>query len=301
MNDNILSYIVNPQDHYIYLRDVMNTHMKLSHSLLTRLKQQNKIRVNGQVSLTNYRLQGGDQVTVDIDLEEENAIEPEDIPLDIVYEDLDLLVINKPAGLAVHPVKGIPGGTLANAVTYYWIQQGKSIIFRPINRLDKNTSGLILIGKSQYAHQAVFRQQKQGTIRRTYQALVEGMVTEDLCCINLPIAHPDPRLCTRAVDPTGKPAVTTYQVLRRFKGYTMLSLTLGTGRTHQIRVHLSHAGHPICGDTLYGSPSPLIKRQALHAGQLTLEQPRSGTRLQFEIPLPEDMVKLIKYLSPFPT
>jgi len=293
LNDNILSYIVDPKDNYVYLRDVMKTHLKLSHSLLTRLKQQNKIRVNGQVSFTNYLLQAGDEVTVDIGLEEENTIEPEYMPLDIVYEDPDLLVINKPPSLAVHPVKGISGGTLANAVTYYWAQQGQTTIFRPINRLDKNTSGLILIGKSQYAHQAIFRQQKQGTISRKYQALVEGLVQEDSGCINLPISHPDPRLCARTVDPSGKPSVTTYQVLHRFKGYTLLSLTLGTGRTHQIRVHLSQAGHPICGDTLYGSPSSLIDRQALHAGQLTLEQPRTGARLQFETPLPEDMLRMI--------
>ncbi len=297
MNDNILSYIVNPGDDYVYLRDVMKTHLKLSHSLLTRLKQQNKIRVNGQISLTNYRLQAGDKVTVDIGLEEENTIEPEYIPLDILYEDQDLLIINKPPGLAVHPVKGISGGTLANAVTYYWTQQGRSVLFRPINRLDKNTSGLILIGKSQYAHQAIFRQQKQGTICRKYQALVDGVVQEDSGCINLPIAHPDPRLCSRAVDPSGKPAITTYQVLHRFKEYTLLSLTLGTGRTHQIRVHLSQAGYPICGDILYGNSSLLINRQALHAGQLTLQQPRTGAVLHFETSLPKDMLELIEYLS----
>ncbi len=297
MNDNTLSYVVDPQDHYIYLRDVLKSHMQISHSLLTKLKLQNKIRVNGQVTLTNYRLQADDQVTVDIDLEEENTIEPEDIPLDIVYEDIDLLVINKPPGLAVHPVKGIFGGTLANAVTYYWGQQGRSMLFRPINRLDKDTSGLILIGKSQYAHQAIFRQQKQGTVSRKYQALVEGMIQEDSGCINLPIAHLDPRFCARTIDLSGKQAITNYLVLNRYEGFTLLSLTLGTGRTHQIRVHLSQAGYPICGDVLYGSPSPLISRQALHAGQLALKQPRTGARLHFETPLPPDMVRLLEYLN----
>ncbi len=297
MDDNILFYIVDPADNYVYLRDVMKNHLKLSHSLLTKLKQQNKIQVNGQVCLTNYQLQAGDEVTVDIDLEEENTIEPEYIPLDVVYEDQDLLVINKPAGLAVHPVKGISGGTLANAVTCYWAGQGLTTLFRPINRLDKNTSGLILIGKSQYAHQAMYRQQKAGTISRVYQALVEGVVPEDRGCINLPIAHLDPRLCARVVDESGKPALTNYQVLKRYEGFTLLSLTLGTGRTHQIRVHLSQSGYPICGDTLYGTPSPLINRQALHAGLLTLDQPRTGTRLQFEVPLPADMVKSLACLG----
>lgn len=297
MKDNILSYTVNPEDNYVYLRDVMKIHLKLSHSLLTKLKQQNKIRVNDQITLTNYRLQAGDRVTVDIDLEEENKIEAENIPLHIVYEDRDLLVINKPAGLAVHPVKGITGGTVANAVSYYWRQQGKSNLFRPINRLDKNTSGLMLIAKSQFAHQAVYRQQQQGIISRRYIALAEGRVTPDQDIIDLPIAHPDPRLCTRTVAPSGKPAVTSYQVLTRFKEHTLLSLNLGTGRTHQIRVHLSQLGHPICGDTLYGRPSSLINRQALHAGRLSLLQPRSGAQLQLEIPLPQDMLGAIEYLK----
>ncbi len=293
MKDNRLVYTVDPEDNFFYLRDVIKSHFQISHSLLTKLKLQNKIRVNAQIALTNYRLQAGDQVTVDIELAEENNLEPEYIPLDIVYEDRDLLVINKPPGLAVHPVKGISGGTLANAVAYYWAQQGKSPLFRPINRLDKNTSGLILIGQSQYAHQAIFRQQKQGTIHREYQALVEGRVQEDRGCINLPIAHLDPRFCARSIDPSGKPAISYYVVLKRYEEFTLLALTLGSGRTHQIRVHLSQAGHPICGDTLYGSPSPLISRQALHALQLTLKQPRTDAVLHFKAPLPPDMLQLL--------
>jgi len=298
MDGNILTYIVKPEDNFVFLREVLKSHMQLSHSLLTKLKLQNKIKVNGQVTLTNYRLQAGDEVTVDIDLEEQNTITPENMPLAVVYEDLDFLVINKPPGLAVHPVKGIHGGTLANAVTYYWMQQGKFILFRPINRLDKNTSGLILIGKSQYAHQAVFRQQKQRTISRKYQAVVEGVIPEDSGCINMPIAHIDPRCCARAVDPSGKPALTSFTVLKRYKDFTLLSLTLGTGRTHPIRVHLSQSGYPICGDALYGSTSPLITRQALHAGHLSFQQPRTGSSLQFEAPLPLDILKLLENLTP---
>ncbi len=296
MNDNILDYMVKPADKYIFLRDVLISHMQVSHSLLIKLKLQHKIMVNGQVTYTNYRLHAGDLVTVNITLDEQNHIVPEDIPLDIIYEDSDLLVINKPPGLAVHPSKGILKGTLANAVTHYWLQQGKSLLFRPINRLDKDTSGLILIGKSQYAHQAIFRQQKQGTIRRTYLAVVEGIIHEDYGCINQPIAHIDPRFCTRTVDLSGKPAVTNYVVLKRFKGLTLLSLTLDTGRTHQIRVHLSQSGYPICGDALYGKPSPFIGRQALHAYQLTFQQPRTGTTLQFEAALPLDIAKLLESL-----
>jgi len=298
MSDNILDYAVNPSDKYIYLREVLISHMQLSHSLLTKLKLQQKIKVNGQVTFANYKLQAGDLITVNLDLEENNSIEPQNIPLDIVFEDKNFLLINKPPGLAVHPVKGIPGGTLANAVTHYWMQRGKSNLFRPINRLDRDTSGLILIGQSQYAHQAIFRQMKTGTIKRHYQALVEGVLPEETGCINLPIARLNPRCCKRIVDTSGKYALTHYTVLKRYEGYTLLSLSLGTGRTHQIRVHLSQLGYPICGDTRYGNLSPLINRQALHAGQLVFRLPRSGTTVEFEAKLPLDMVRLLENLKP---
>jgi RluA family pseudouridine synthase len=294
MNYNFLHYVVKSADKYIYLRDVLISQMQVSHSLLTKLKLQHKIMVNGQVTFTDYRLQEGDLVTVDINLAEQSHIMPEDIPLEIVYEDPDLLVVNKPPGMAVHPSKGILGGTLANAVTHYWAQQGKSLLFRPINRLDKDTSGLILIGKSQYAHQAIFRQQQSGTIHRTYLAVVEGIIREESGCINQPIARLDPHHCARTVDESGKPAVTNYIVLKRFPGFTLVSLTLETGRTHQIRVHLSQSGYPICGDTLYGKPSSLINRQALHAFQLSLQLPRTGTNVNFEAALPLDIAKLLE-------
>lgn len=297
MDDHILKYVVAPDDKFVFLRQVLISHMQISHSLLTKLKLQEKIKVNGQFAFTNYKLQKGDVVTVDIALDEINNIIPQDIPLDIVYEDSDLLVINKAPDMAVHPVKNISEGTLANAVTHYWIQQGKSSLFRPINRLDKDTSGLILIAKSQYAHQAVFRQQKQGIISRKYQAIVEGIVLEESGCIKLPIAHTDLHHCKRTVASGGKPALTNFTVLKRYEGFTLLSLSLGTGRTHQIRVHLSQSAYPICGDTLYGNPSPFISRQALHAGQLTFQQPRTGIPLQLEAKLPLDMLKMLEKLK----
>lgn len=298
MNDNIITYIVDPEDKLVYLRDVFKKKLPVSHALLARLKVQEKIRVNGQVTRTNYRLQAGDIVTVDLNLDENNRIIPQNIPLDIVYEDADVMVINKPPGLAVHPVSNILEGTLANAVTYYWSQRGESRLFRPINRLDKGTSGLVLVGKSQYAHQAMFRQQKQGLIHRSYQAVVQGLVAEDSGCIDLPIAHADPAgSARRAVHPEGKPAVTRFAVLERYQQFTLLSLTLETGRTHQIRVHLSHLGYPICGDFIYGHASPLIDRQALHAAQISFLQPRSLKPLEFETSLPADMQQLLSHLG----
>lgn len=296
-SDNTLIYVVDPRDSYVFLREVLTNHFKLSHSLQVRLKAQNRIQVNGQVTLTNYRLRPGDMVTVGLDLEETSDIRPIFSPLDIIYEDPDCLVINKPPGMAVHSRRGGPEITLANAVTYYWTEQGKSRLFRSVNRLDKDTSGLVLVGQSQYAHQALYRQQQAGTITRRYLAVVEGKVTEDGGVIDLPIAQPDPELRPRTVDPSGKHAITYFQVIQRFDGFTLLSLTLGTGRTHQIRVHLSHLGHPVYGDTLYGYPSPLIDRQALHAGELSFNLPRTGETLHLTAPLPRDMAALLEYAS----
>lgn len=294
ISNNLLSYTVDPQDQLTYLRDVFKKKLPVSHALLKRLKVQEKIRVNGQVAHTNYRLQTGDRVTVDLNLNENNLILPQDIPVDIIYEDDDLMVINKPAGMAVHPIKNRLEGTLANALTYYWQQRGENRLFRPINRLDKWTSGLVLVGKSQYAHQAMFRQQKQGLVRRRYLALVEGEVQEDQGCINLPIGHTEPgSTARRTVDCNGKSAITYFTVEKRYLDYTLLELRLETGRTHQIRVHMSHLGHPICGDSIYGQSSPLIDRQALHAAWTSFLQPRSLTPLAFEVPLPTDMLNLI--------
>lgn len=297
MEENSLCYMVDSTERFVFLRDVLKRHWGLSHALLTKLKSQFKIRVNGQIARTNYMLQPGDLVTVDLALDEINRIIPQDIPLEIVYEDADFLVINKPPGLAVHPDREHGRDSLGNAVTHYLLQQGLHALFRPINRLDKGTSGLILIGKSQYSHQALFTQQKQGLVRRRYCAIVEGLIQEAEGVIQVPIAHPDPTSTRRAVHPDGQSALTSYRVAARYPAHTLLSISLGTGRTHQIRVHLSYLGHPICGDTLYGSRSSVISRQALHAFELSFIQPRSGKRLIFETPLPEDMVHLLERLK----
>lgn len=294
----MLFYVVDPEDHLTYLRDVFKKKLPVSHALLARLKVQQKIFVNGQSVHTNYRLQPGDHITVDLNLEEFSDILPQDIALDIIYQDDDIMVINKPAGMAVHPTKKKMTGTLANAVTYYWSQCGESRLFRPINRLDKGTSGLMLVGKSQYAHQALFKQQKQGQVQRCYLALVDGLVPEDTGCIDLPIGLAEPGSPVfRQVDANGQSAVTYFSVIKRYRDVTLLSLRLETGRTHQIRIHMSHMGHPICGDVIYGQPSLRIARTALHAGRTSFLQPRTLERLQFEVPLPQDMQDLLAQLN----
>ncbi|HWS29670.1 MAG TPA: RluA family pseudouridine synthase [Clostridia bacterium] len=297
MEENLLTYVVDPNDHLIYLRDVFKQKLPLSHALLARLKAQEKIHVNGEFAHTNYRLQPGDRVTVDLNLNETNPIQPQNLPLDIVYQDADVMVINKPAGMAIHPVKEKTRDTLANAVTYYWLQQGESQLFRPVNRLDKGTSGLVLVAKSKFAHQAMYKQQRQSLVHRCYLAVVEGIMREEQGCVDLPIGRSQPGSSVfRIVDDDGKPAVTNFTVLKRYGDKTLVSLQLLTGRTHQIRVHMSHIGHPVCGDVIYGCASSLIERQALHAGWTSFLQPRTQIRMAFEVPLPPDMQQLIARL-----
>ncbi len=297
MNKTQLTYTAGAFDQDTFLRDILSAKLRLSHSLLVRLKQQHKIKVNGYTARTNYRINAGDVITIDMDFTEDNEIIPESIPLDIVYEDEDFLVVNKPAGMSTHPSRLGGTDTLANAVTYYWNGLGRNTLFRSINRLDRDTSGLVLIANSQFAHQDIFKQQKCCRIERQYIALVEGLMEQYNGSIDQPILRPDIKRRRRIVDPCGQRAVTHYQVLERYTGHTLLQLKLETGRTHQIRVHLSFLGHPVCGDTLYGSASPLIERQALHAGRLRFNHPRSGKEVILDAPLPADIRTAIDHLN----
>jgi 23S rRNA pseudouridine1911/1915/1917 synthase len=286
-----LTWMVEPDDDGRSLKELLYSRLLLSHSLVVKLKQQHKIAVNGRPVFTNYRLADGDLISVDLDLGERNEILPEAVPLKIVYEDEDVLVVDKPAGMPVHPSnKRCQTGTLANAVTYYWLQSGNSALFRPINRLDKDTSGLVLIGKNQFAHQGIFRQQQRHRVERCYYALVDGAAIPDHGRIAEPIARLEDRSRKRIIAPYGQPAVTNYAVLERYRQHTLLQLHPETGRTHQIRVHLNFAGHPVCGDELYGQPSPLIARQALHAGEMTFNHPRTGLAITLAAGLPDDML-----------
>jgi 23S rRNA pseudouridine1911/1915/1917 synthase len=285
-----LTWIVEPTDEGRSLKELLYSRLLLSHSLVVKLKQQHKIAVNRIPVFTNYRLTGGDLISVDLDLGERSEILPEAVPLKIVYEDEDVLVVDKPAGMPVHPSnKRHQTGTLANAVTYYWLQSGHNALFRPINRLDKDTSGLVLIGKNQFAHQSIFRQQQKHRVERCYYALVDGAAMPDHGRIAEPIARREDRSRKRIIAPHGQPAVTNYVVLERYLQHTLLQLHPETGRTHQIRVHLSFAGHPVCGDELYGRSSPLIARQALHAGEITFNHPRTGSAITLAAALPDDM------------
>ena len=296
MTNTQLTYTAADGDQDAYLRDILSGKLLLSHSLLVRLKHQHRIKVNGQPTRTNYRVQSGDRIAIEMDFSEENTIIPENLPFEIVYEDDDFLAVNKTAGMSTHPSRQGGRGTLANAVAYYWQKTGKHLLFRPINRLDMDTSGLILIGKSQFAHQGLFNQKSSRLMEKRYLALVEGTPAADQGRIDQPIARLDEKKRRRSVHPDGLTAVTDYTVIAKYPNHALLSLALETGRTHQIRVHLSYIGLPVCGDFLYGSVSPLIDRQALHADRLRFIHPRSGQEIILTVPLAADIRTAIDQL-----
>ena len=266
----------------------------LSRSAAQRLLEEGLAERNGRALKKNDRLESGDRLTVTLpDPEPADAL-PEDIPLEIPYEDEDVIVVNKPVGMVVHPAPGHPGGTLVNALLYHCGDSLSGIggQLRPgiVHRIDRDTSGLLIAAKNDAAHLSLAAQLEDHSLYREYEAVVVGGLREEEGVIDLPIArHPRDRK-KMAVDRRGggRRAVTRWQVITRYPGYTHVRCRLETGRTHQIRVHLAALGHPVLGDTVYGSkkPYPGLMGQCLHARRLTFRHPRSGESITVEAPLP---------------
>lgn len=239
------------------------------------------------------QLKKGDVLTVRIANRESQVdnehIQPVEIPLNILYEDEDILVLDKPPHLAVHPTLGNRGATLAGAVAYYMKSKNREFVFRPIHRLDKDTSGVILLGKNAHSAGVLGEDLKQKKIQRTYLAILEGTLPQKGGTIDAPIARRPDSVLGREVNPKGEPAVTHYKVLQQKNGYTLAALKLETGRTHQIRVHMSYLGAPVAGDFLYGKEDAALGRHALHSATLSFTQPVTGEPLSFFCPLPEQL------------
>lgn len=277
----------------------LSTYLKhqlgLSTTLLRKLKQSQAILVNGRPAKTNYYLQPGDRLQI-LAIDEKPGLPGENIPLNIIYEDDYLLVVNKPAGMVTHPVKHYTSGTLANALAFYFTQGPVSRRVRLVHRLDKDTSGLVLVSANPIIHNRLVRDLKTKAIRRLYWALVEGELSGS-GTIDAPIDRETPGSSRHIVTPEGKPSLTHYRVLKTWSSRaSLVELELETGRTHQIRVHMAHIGHPLLGDYIYGDPKGKgpINRQALHAKKLIFTHPVSGEKLELEVPLPEDMDRLVK-------
>ena len=264
----------------------------LTRSQAARLIAEGRVRVNGKPAAKSARLSGGETVTVDVPQLRETALPPQDIPLDVAYEDDDVIVVNKPVGMVVHPAAGHPDGTLVNALLFHCGDSLSGINgeVRPgiVHRIDRDTSGLIIAAKNDFAHVCLAAQLQDHSLYREYEAVCAGNLKEDSGTVDAPIARHRTDRKKMAVDPQGRAAVTHYTVLERFGAATHIRCRLETGRTHQIRVHLAHLGHPLLGDTVYGAkrPYPGLAGQCLHARRLSFVHPRSGERVTVECPLP---------------
>ena len=275
----------------------------LTRSQAARLIAEGRVRVNGKPAAKSARLSGGETVTVDIPQLRETALPPQDIPLDVVYEDDDVIVVNKPTGLVVHPAPGHPDGTLVNALLHHCgdTLSGIGGEKRPgiVHRIDRDTSGLIIAAKNDAAHLALSAQLKDHSLSRTYECLVTGNMKQDSGTVDAPIGRSSADRKKMAVVPTGRRAVTHWEVVARYPGVTHLRCRLETGRTHQIRVHMAYIGHPILGDTVYGAkkPVPGLTGQCLHATGLRFVHPRTGEPVELHCPLPPEFTAMLQKLQ----
>ena len=275
----------------------------LTRSQAARLIAEGRVRVNGKPAAKSARLSGGETVTVDVPQLRETALPPQDIPLDVVYEDDDVIVVNKPTGLVVHPAPGHPDGTLVNALLHHCGDSLSGIggEKRPgiVHRIDRDTSGLIIAAKNDYAHQFLSAQLADHTLARTYECIVVGNLREDSGTVDAPIARDSRDRKRMAVVPGGRRAVTHWEVIARYPGYTHVRCRLETGRTHQIRVHMAYLGHPILGDTVYGAKKavPGLTGQCLHAVGLQFIHPRTKDLVSLTCSLPEEFTAMLRKID----
>lgn len=275
----------------------------LSRTKSQKLIEEGLVLVNGVACLDkSRRLLPDDQVTVTLPDPEPYLAKPEPIPLEIIYEDADLLVINKPRGMVIHPAPGHRQGTLVNALLHYCSRlSGLGGVNRPgiVHRLDKDTTGLLIVAKSDFAHQGLAEQLKDRRLRREYLALVQGAVSPRTGSIDAPIGRHPVHRKKMAVVPGGRVAVTRYRVIGILGRFTLVRVSLETGRTHQVRVHMAFLGHPVAGDPVYSraaAPPPLSRGQALHACRIAFTHPRTGNLMEFAAPLPSDFRETLRYL-----
>ena len=276
----------------------------MTRSAAARLLEEGRVTLDGRAAGKNHRLRGGEALAVDVPDPEPAEALPEDIPLSIVYEDEDIVVVDKPVGMVVHPAPGHPDGTLVNALLFHCAGSlsGVGGALRPgiVHRIDRDTSGLIVAAKNDFVHQGLAAQLQDHSMRRTYEAVVVGNLREDSGTVDAPIGrHPTDRKRMAVTEKNSRAAVTHWQVLRRYPGYTYIRCVLETGRTHQIRVHMAYLGHPLYGDTVYGAKKPAadMTGQCLHAVALDLTHPRTGERMHFTSPLPAEFTALLEKLE----
>ena len=291
---NLISYI--NEDDNLTLKEVLLDKLNFSVRYVSKLKRFKTVTVNKSFKKLDKKVKKGDLIEVIIQEDMAN-FEPQDLNLNIVYDDFDIIMVNKPPFMVVHPTKSHFDNTMANGVTDYIVKKGEDVKIRFVNRLDMNTSGLVIVAKNPFAQHVLSTEMKEDHFEKKYITVVKGIVKADRGTINEPIYRPTDDSVKRVVDPRGQESITHYKVLERLKDATVLEVKLETGRTHQIRVHLSYIGHPIIGDELYGSlDEELINRQSLHAYSLKFKQPRTKEVLEFKADIPQDMKLLIEKL-----
>ena len=290
------NYTVKPEDAGYTVKDILRSHFSFSSRMMTRFKLNDCITLNGEAVKVNTETAPGDVVCVSLP-DERSHFDPENIPIQPVYEDDDILIIDKPAGFVVHPTKGHPAHTIANGLARYIENTGQSFKIRFVNRLDMDTSGLLVIAKNAFCQECIAKQARESKVVKKYIAVVCGVISDDTGLIDAPIGRPDPEKAARGVTASGHPSATRFTVLERFRNATLVELQLETGRTHQIRVHMSHIGHPVTGDRLYGGENVLlIERQALHACFISFIHPVNGGLIEVSAKTPDDILGLIEKL-----
>lgn len=305
-----LCFSVLPSEEGQYVRGILRNRFGMSIGLVRALKHDGCVKVNEESVAVRHSVRAGDEVRLYLPASSESVVEPEPVPLTLLFEDRHVLVVDKPAGLLVHPAGTTLHGTLANGVAHHLLERGELPAAGAVTRLDRGTSGLVLFAKHPHAHHRLTQSLQSRDVRRTYFALVAGDVSSDGGQIEAPIRRVPGQITRREVNDGGRVAVTHFSVLQRYNvqastpslphsQVTSVRLTLATGRTHQIRVHMKHLGHPVVGDPMYGHPLPgILERQALHAQHLEFTHPIDDCALQFESALPTDITRLLSMLTP---
>ena len=280
---------------YSNVKEVLKAEFSMSDRLLLKLKKLDKIYLNGNVTSVNHPVLENDLIECYLDYEEDNSnIVPTEMPLNIIYEDKAYIVVNKPAGIPVHPSMEHYADSLSNGIAFYFNQIGLKKKIRPVNRLDKDTSGIVIFAKNEYSQECLVRQMKSKEFIKKYIAVVTGSLDNLEGTINAPIARKEGSIIERCVSETGDIAITHYKVLKRKTDFDIVECILETGRTHQIRVHFAYLGHSLLSDTLYGTSSSLINRQALHAYEVEFTHPLSKKKVKYIATVPEDLNKLME-------
>lgn len=294
--NSIMEYRVKKEETGEKLIFIVCSKMNISSRLLRKLKKSKNIFLNNRAVSVNASVRENDMVKIIMELEK-NTFDPEPLDIEVVYEDKDIILVNKRPFMVVHPTKGHPYGTLGNGLAYYNLERGLDYKIRFINRLDRDTSGLVMIAKNPNGQKIISDQMMSNQVDKYYFAVVEGVIIPEKGTVNAPVGLANEDDVARVVIASGQEAITHYEVVEKFGVACLVKIKLETGRTHQIRVHMKHIGHPLIGDTLYGKSSNLINRQALHAAQLGFFNVRTGEPCTVDAVLPEDMKALIKALQ----